>query len=108
MWDYTLAWSCLYNFLKTPGLTILFGAVFDADYYKIIKIYIFSSKILGARLHPASNNSIGGQKLQDMKIITNGDLRDAKMMRRFQIWHHNSNRITFDPIYGQKKLSKIR
>ena len=26
-----------------------------------------------------------------------------KMMRGFQIWPQNSNRITFDPFFGQKK-----
>ena len=42
MGDYILGWPCLYNFLKTPGLTLLSDAVFNADYDKIIKIYIFS------------------------------------------------------------------
>ena len=26
------------------------------------------------------------------------------MMRGFQIWHQNSNRITFDPLLGQKTV----
>ena len=26
----------------------------------------------------------------------------CKMMRRFQIWHHNSHRLRFDPFCGQK------
>ena len=47
MGDYTLGWSCLYNFSKTPGLTPLSDAVFNADHDKIIKIYI-SQKLGGA------------------------------------------------------------
>ena len=26
----------------------------------------------------------------------------CQMMRGFQIWHRNSNQITFDPFFGQK------
>ena len=37
-YTYTLGWSCLYNFLKTPRLTLLADAVFNADHDKIIKI----------------------------------------------------------------------
>ena len=77
MGDYTLGWSCLYNFRKMPGLTILSDAVFNADYDKIITIYTFS-KNWGARLHFGSNNNIGGQKIQNVKMMANGDLRDSK------------------------------
>ena len=28
----------------------------------------------------------------------------SKMMRGFQIWPHNSNMITFDPLFGQKTV----
>ena len=31
----------------------------------------------------------------------------SKMVRRFQIWTQNSNRITFDPFFLQNKLSRI-
>ena len=41
MGDYILGWSCLYNFWKTPGLTLLSDAVFNADHDSIIKINIF-------------------------------------------------------------------
>ena len=77
MRDYTLGWSCLHNFLKMPSLTRLSDAVFNADHDKIIKIYIFS-KNWGPRLHFGSNNNIGGQKFQKVKMITTGVLRDAK------------------------------
>ena len=77
MGDYILGWSCLYNFLKTPGLTLLSDAVFNADHDKIIKIYIFS-KNWGPRLHFGSNNNIGSQKFQKVKMITIGVLRDPK------------------------------
>ena len=30
----------------------------------------------------------------------------CKMMRGFQIWPQNSNRITFDPPFGQKLKSR--
>ena len=45
---YILGWFCLCVVLKTPGLTILSDAIFNPDYDKIIKIYIFSN-ILGAQ-----------------------------------------------------------
>ena len=32
---------------------------------------------------------------------------DERIPRGFQIWHQNSNQITFDPLFGHKKLSKI-
>ena len=43
----------MYNFLKTPSLTLLANAVFSTDHDKIIKFYIFSQNwglacILGA------------------------------------------------------------
>ena len=77
MGDYILGWSCLYNFLKTPGLTLLYDAEFKADHHKIIKIYIFK-KNWGPRRHFGCNNNIGGQKNQNVKMITNGVLIDAK------------------------------
>ena len=52
----------MYNFLKTPGLTLLSDAVFNADHDKIIKIYIFSkiggpAGILGAIITLVARNS---------------------------------------------------
>ena len=35
----------MYNFLKTPGLTLLSDAVFNAKHDKINKIYIFLKKL---------------------------------------------------------------
>ena len=70
----------MYNFLKTSGLTLLSGAVFNADHDNIIKIYfddVIVSKYWGPRLHFGSNN-IGGQNFQDVKMISNEILRDAK------------------------------
>ena len=43
MGDYILGWSCLYNFLKTPGFNLLSDAVLNADHDKIIKINIFQN-----------------------------------------------------------------
>ena len=44
-----------------------------------------------------------------MKIVSNGVLRDAKikMLRGFQIWPQNSNRITFDPLLSKIKRRKL-
>ena len=44
-----------------------------------------------------------GQKIKRQKLYQLG-VYLCKMMRGFQIWPHYSNRITFDPNFGDKKL----
>ena len=75
MGDYALGWSSLYNFLKTPGHTPLSDATVNADHEKIIKINIFLKKF-GVLAH-IFGPIIGGQKLPNLKIVTNWVLRNA-------------------------------
>ena len=64
-WTYILGWSCLCNFVKMPGLTLLSDSVFNAYHDKIIKIHIFSKK--GSRRHFGCNDNIGAKKLETLK-----------------------------------------
>ena len=77
MGDYKLGWSCLYNFSKMPGLT-----PYLMQFLMLIMIrsskFTFSKKKWGTHLHFWSNNNIGGQKFQKVKLITTGVLRDVK------------------------------
>ena len=45
----------------------------------------------------------GGKKNQNVKIMYNVGLRYDE---RIRIWPQRSNRVTFEPLFGKKKLSK--
>ena len=49
---------------------------------------------------------IWGQKIKIWKLYQMGSII-CKMIRGLRIWPQNSNRITFEPHFGQKKLSNL-
>ena len=89
MGDYTLGWYCLYNFSKTPRLTHLSDAIFNADHDKIIKIYIFSKDggpacIFGPIITYVAKNFKGEND-------NNFGPKRCYMMRGIRICYQNSN-----------------
>ena len=59
--------------------------------------------------HPVQSfrKCVVSRKIKMRKLFQMGPII-CKMIRVFQIWPRNSNRITFDPLFLQKKTVKSR
>ena len=93
----------MYNFFENAPSHPLSDVFFDADYDELNKIYKFSKNDIPAHIC-GKKITWEVQKSKCENLIKCGPKR-CEMMREFQSWHQNSNRLTFDPLFLQK-LSK--
>ena len=81
MGDCILGWSCLYNFLKTPGLTLPSDVVFNADHDHVHVITFTNVCVVVVCIGPCR---AGPLDLKNLRLLTSDHLAFGIARKRLQ------------------------